>query len=64
MTLQDAVDHFGSQTALAAALNREPAAISNWKARGGVIPLDVQYRIQVITNGLLKADQPDSKPAA
>jgi hypothetical protein len=64
MTLQDAIDHYGSQAALARALNREPAAITNWKARGGVIPLDVQYRLQVITEGRLKADQPDTKPAA
>lgn len=63
MTLQDAIDHFGSQVELAAAIKREPAAISNWKARGGVIPEDVQYRIQVVTNGALKADQPD-QPAA
>lgn len=63
MTLQEAIDHYKTQAALARALGKEPAAITNWKARGGAIPLDVQYRLQVITKGRLKADAPEPKSA-
>lgn len=63
MTLQEAIDHFGNQAKLASAIGRTPAAITNWKERGGVIPLDAQYRIQVLTKGRLKADAAEPKTA-
>jgi hypothetical protein len=64
MTLQEAINYFGTQAALAKAIGRGPAAITNWKARGGAIPQDVQFRIQVITKGKLKADPASGQPAA
>ena len=63
MTIDEAVAHFGSQRELADKLGRTPEAISMWRARGNVIPRDVQFRIQVLTRGKLKAD-PIDKPAA
>jgi transcriptional repressor of cell division inhibition gene dicB len=63
MTIDDAVNHFGSNDALAKKLGITTAAISMWRARGGAIPLGVQYRIQVLTKGRLKADQPSSQSA-
>lgn len=56
MTIDEAVAHFGSQKELAAKIGKTPEAVSMWKSRGGVIPHDVQFRIQVITKGRLKAD--------
>ena len=64
MTIDDAIKHYGTPGKLAAAINVNPAAISNWKRRGNVIPASTQYQLQVLTKGRLKADQPDSKPAA
>lgn len=64
MTIDQAIAHFGSQAALAEKIGRTPEAISMWKVRGGVIPIDVQYRIQVLTKNKLKADSPSEKPAA
>jgi hypothetical protein len=56
MTIDEAVAHFGSQKELAEKIGRSSEAISMWRARGNVIPIDVQYRIQVLTKGRLKAD--------
>ena len=64
MTIDEAINHFGSQPELAKALGIEQAAISNWKRRGGVVPTGVQFRLQVMTKGKLKADQPEPKTAA
>ena len=55
MTLDQAVEHFGSQTALAKALGIEPPSVSEWKANGK-IPSVRQFQIQVVTAGLLQAD--------
>jgi hypothetical protein len=64
MTLEEAIKHFGSQAALAEAIGKTSAAISMWKARGGVIPIDRQYQIQVASKGRLKADAQSTTPAA
>lgn len=70
MTLNEVLDHYGGRDqrginlVVAAALGVEPAAISNWKARG-FIPYRTQCQIQVATKGKLKADMNHAKqPAA
>ena len=52
VTKQEAIDHFGGVTGLAAALNIKPQAVSQWK----VIPAGRQYELEVKTGGVLKAD--------
>lgn len=64
MTLEEALNHFdNSNTKLAEAIGIDPAAVSNWKKRGGVIPTDSQCRLQVVTKGKLKADEIPKKTA-
>lgn len=64
MTLQEALDYYGgSKSKLAEAIGRTPATVTNWIARGGVIPEASQYRLQRATKGRLKADIPESKTA-
>ena len=46
------IEHFGSPSKLAAALNIKRQAVSLWKGR---IPLMRQYQIEAITNGKFKA---------
>jgi DNA-binding transcriptional regulator YdaS (Cro superfamily) len=55
MTTQDALDFFGSRKALAQALDIWPHSISRWGDRP---PELQQYRIERVTKGKLKADQP------
>jgi DNA-binding transcriptional regulator YdaS (Cro superfamily) len=56
MTLQEAKDHFGSYTKVAAKLGVTKGAVSQWKA-SGVIPEDRQLDLHRITKGRLKADR-------
>lgn len=63
MTIDEAVAHYKTPAALAAALGIEPEAISNWKRRGNVIPHPTQCQIQVISKGRLKADPMPKKEA-
>lgn len=56
MTLKDAIEHFGSRSELADALNITLAAISLWK---GKIPRGRQFEIESLTRGALKADPTD-----
>lgn len=53
MTKDDAVKHFGSQTALAAALQMNQSTISTW---GSFPPELRQLQIEALTAGLLKAE--------
>lgn len=52
--MSDVLEHFKTQAALARALGIGRASVNGW---GGVIPLDRQCQIEVITNGKLKADR-------
>lgn len=56
MKPQEAIDHFGSQLALAQALGLEQPSISLW-VKNGVIPPIRQLEIEVHTCGLLMADE-------
>tara|TARA_B100001063_G_scaffold246739_1_gene287306 strand:+ start:2065 stop:2250 length:186 start_codon:yes stop_codon:yes gene_type:complete len=57
----DAIAHFGSATKLAKAIKIAPAAISQW---GENIPMLRAYQIERITNGALKAEEPELKKAS
>jgi len=54
MTFDQLKKHFGSVPAAANALGYVRQGVYRWKKDG--IPHDVQYRIQVLTGGVLKAD--------
>ena len=56
MTPTDAIEFFGSQHKLAAALRISQPAIAKW-VRFGQIPLVRQYQIQVVSRGKLRADK-------
>ncbi len=63
MTKSDAVEYFGSQSAVAGVLGISRMAISGW---GDTIPEQRQAQLQIISNGDLVADMPkptDSKVA-
>ena len=51
MTYQDCLDHFGSITKFAAAMDMTENGVRNW--RDG-IPWKMQLAIQTLTNGKLK----------
>lgn len=53
MTKQQAIDHFGSATALAKACGVTASAVSQWDS----IPEGQQYKLQILTGGVLKAGQ-------
>ena len=51
---KDAIDHFGSQTALAQALDIRQASVAGW---GKTVPPLRQLQIQALTKGKLRADK-------
>ena len=53
MTKQEAVEYFGTATALAAALGCANSTVSEWVT----IPDGRQYQLELATNGVLKADK-------
>jgi hypothetical protein len=48
-----AIQHFGTATALARALNITVQAVSDW---GDFVPEGRAYKLQVVTGGLLRVD--------
>jgi DNA-binding transcriptional regulator YdaS (Cro superfamily) len=62
MNIDQAIEHFGSQSALARALGIEPPSVAEWKANGRIPPLR-QFQIESVTGGKLKADQPQQSAA-
>lgn len=54
MTFLQLIKHFGTQLQAAKAIGCSQPTLSNWKARGR-IPLLQQMRIELITEGKLKA---------
>jgi DNA-binding transcriptional regulator YiaG len=55
MNIQDLIDHFGSQAAIAKALGTSAQVVSAWKVKNRV-PIGRQYEIQLLTAGKLRAD--------
>lgn len=60
MKKDEAVRYFGSATELARRLGISKAAVSQW---GEDVPTPRDYQIEVITKGVIKARQEDSKPS-
>ena len=56
MDFEQIIQHFGSQSAAAQALQVTQPTLSNWKKRGHIPELQ-QLRIEHITGGKLKAAQ-------
>ena len=54
MTLDDLYKHYGSRKMIAQAAGVTENTVSKWAGRGSV-PLKVQYKIQIKTNGKLVA---------
>ena len=54
MTMQEALNHYGSRKQLADALGLWPQTVYAW---GDSIPLARQYEIEVKTSGALRADR-------
>lgn len=54
MTLNEAIEHFGSKKGIADALDVNKSTVTNW---GEKIPIGRQFEIQVITKGKLKASK-------
>lgn len=56
MTVDDLKKHYGVETdaALARIVKHTRGAVSKWRHKG--IPLDTQARLQLLTNGEVKAD--------
>jgi len=61
MTYEQAIQYFGTQTKLGAALGITQASVSAW---GRVVPPRYQYQIEVITEGRLLADAELRVPAS
>jgi hypothetical protein len=57
MTIDEALAYFGNGLKMAKALGVGSNTISNWRSRGNVIPLLVQWQIELGTKGELKADE-------
>lgn len=57
MSPQEAIEYFGTQNALAAALGVTQPTISGWKTTGQ-IPVPRQFQLEVVTEGKLKAERP------
>lgn len=53
MKLQPAIDHYGSQRDLAAALDLHEAQVSRWKKDGGVVPIKHALKLVDMTRGEL-----------
>jgi hypothetical protein len=62
MKTSDAIAHFGSKSALAAALGIKPPSVYDW---GDEVPIGRQFQIELITAGALRATRPlNSQEAA
>ena len=59
MKKSDAIEHFGSASKLASAINIAPAAVSQW----GETILRA-YQIEKITGGKLRVEEPELKKAS
>jgi DNA-binding transcriptional regulator YdaS (Cro superfamily) len=60
MNYEQVLDHFGTQVKLAAALGITQPSVSAW---GHTVPMRYQYQIEVITDGVLKAERTEQVSA-
>lgn len=61
MKVSDVVSYFGSAPAAYKALGVKRSAFSQW---GDDVPKYMQYKVQVLTNGVIKADEFQPQQAA
>lgn len=61
MLKQNVVSHFGGVTKVADALGITKGSVSQW---GETVPLLRAYQIERLTNGALKAEEPELKKAS
>ena len=61
MLKQNVVSHFGGVTKVADALGITKGSVSQW---GETVPLLRAYQIERLTNGALKAEEPELKEAS
>ncbi|MBB66872.1 Cro/CI family transcriptional regulator [Alteromonas mediterranea] len=61
MKKSDAIEHFGSASKLASAINVAPSAVSQW---GETIPLLRAYQLEKITGGKLKVEEVELSKAS
>jgi transcriptional regulator with XRE-family HTH domain len=54
MTYEQALEHFGTQAKLAAALGIAQPTVSCWER---VVPAPYQYQLEIITAGALRVDE-------
>lgn len=59
MTPDDLIAHYHTQSAAAAAINRNRQTVHEW-CKAGRLPLDAQVEWEVASTGALKADLPES----
>lgn len=59
MTYDDLIAHYGTPAAAAAARGLDRQRVFGWKQRNR-IPLEEQVEYEVVTEGKLRADLPDS----
>ena len=57
MTLHQAIDHYGSREALAAALGVKIETVVQWFYREEHIPISQQRALQLLTRGRLKSEK-------
>ncbi len=53
MTYEEVLRHYGTQVKIGEALGLKQSAISAWH---GVVPPHYQYQLEIITGGILRAD--------
>lgn len=61
MKKSDAIEHFGSASKLADAINVAPSAVSQW---GETIPPLRAYQVERLTGGKLKVEEVELKKAS
>jgi hypothetical protein len=61
MKTSDAISHFGSKSALAAALGIKTPSVYDW---GEEVPIGRQFQIELITEGALRATRPSGADKA
>lgn len=56
MQITELIEYYGSSGEVARAVEVSKQAVSKWTVQG-FIPFNTQYRIEVLTDGKLKADR-------
>lgn len=63
MNIQELIEFYGSKAKVARGLKVTPGYVSHW-VKAEEIPLGIQYKAEVWTEGKLRADDPDRPDVA